>query len=283
VIFGVSPAWFLSLYGEAFTVRQAGESLGRLETLGFQEWQPEVFRRESLVDWTTGRADELKTMGADAGLRARVFVAHFLGEGFAGPESTETLDGLEDLKRLMEALESWDSIDIVGLPLPAFRFGTDENDTDRIRLRDAAAAKLAAYARIVEQSGRRLALEAMPGNVIGGSAHLADLLDRDGLTKVGVNLDTGHFHASGEPLEDVLGRLGSRVLCTHLCDNDGRENLSLAPGRGTIPWGPVLAGLKAPAYEGSYDIEIRCPADRVEDEYRKGREELEYHMLKESA
>jgi hypothetical protein len=57
VIFGVSPAWFLSFYGEAFSVVQAGESLGLLSSLGFTNWQSEIFLEDGLDEWVSGKAE----------------------------------------------------------------------------------------------------------------------------------------------------------------------------------------------------------------------------------
>jgi sugar phosphate isomerase/epimerase len=56
----------------------------------------------------------------------------------------------------------------------------------------------------------------------------------------------------------------------HLKDNNSDVNLPLAPGKGTIPWAPLLRGLRAAGYAGSWDIEIGCAPERVEAEYLDG-------------
>ena len=281
--FGVSPAWFLSLYGESFTLRQAGESLRKLKKMGFSSWQPEIFHEDALEEWNTDESGELRTIGIDLGLEAGTFVAHFLGSAFADDTALTGRRDLDLLERLLDALKDWDETSVISLPLPPF-FRDAQSGSDRPgRGMESLEDKLRAYASRIESSGRILALEAMPGNLTGGSAGLADLVGHDGLEKVGVNYDSGHFHAAGESQDLVLSRLGSRIACTHLCDNDGINNQSLAPGDGTIPWNCVMAGLKTASYSGNLDLEIRCSADTVETAYKRGREHLERQWLKESA
>jgi sugar phosphate isomerase/epimerase len=60
----------------------------------------------------------------------------------------------------------------------------------------------------------------------------------------------------------------------HLKDNNSNESLSLAPGKGSIPWKPFLANLAQSGYDGSLDIEIGCPAGDVPAEYCAGRDYL---------
>ena len=281
--FGVSPAWFLSLFGEAFTVHQIEQSLSRLAASGFRYWQPEIFLENALSQWTSARTEELRKRSEDLGLSARVFVAHFLGQGFSCGSALKQGSHLSLLKTVLEALERWLEISVVVIPVPSFTFQGPVSHALYGEWLDAMSDKLLSLARLVESSGRQLALELMPGNLFGGSAGLAAFLERDGMENIGVNYDTGHFHASGESQAMLLGRLGSRIISTHICDNDGIRNLSLAPGDGTVDWQQVTEGLGSVGYRGSYDLEIRCPAGMVEESYRRGREFLEQYKLKESA
>ena len=283
MVFGVSPAWFLSLYGEHFNVAQCMESLDILTDLKLTSWQPEVFFEEALEEWSDGASEDLRRKSADLGLVSRTFVAHFLGAHFSDERGLERKRDLDLLDRILEALENWEDTEVISVLLPPFEFdGPADTDQSR-RWMEYLEVKLRSYVERIEATGRILALEAMPGNVAGGSGGLAALLDKDGLGKVGINYDTGHFHAAGESQSLVLARLGGRIACTHLCDNDGVRNLSLAPGDGTIVWDPVVKGLRSVAYSGPWDLEIRCPADAVKTAYTRGRELLERQLLKESA
>jgi sugar phosphate isomerase/epimerase len=115
----------------------------------------------------------------------------------------------------------------------------------------------------------RLALELLPGNILGGSAAFMDLATEPGFEDLGLLLDTGHFQVMGEAVPELARTLGSRIVATHLCDNDGITNLSLCPGDGTIPFPATIKALGKAGYQGSMDIEIVCPRESVETEYRR--------------
>lgn len=281
--FGVSPAWFISLYGEGFTVDQAGESLGRLQDLGYTGWQPEIFTEEGLDEWVCGSAEKMRQRSTDLGLNARMFVAHYLGNGFSSEAELSNQEWQAKLMKVLDALESWSDIEVIGLPLPPFTSDSAPEEDARKKNQEILYRRLSDFAEIVESRGKVIALEAMPGNLAGDSLNLKFLLEREGMEKVGINYDTGHFHAAGESQKTVLENLGSRITVSHLCDNDGITNLSLPPGDGNILWEEVVSGLNRIAYQGSWDIEIRCPAEDVESAYKRGREYLEQNLLKESA
>ena len=69
--------------------------------------------------------------------------------------------------------------------------------------------------------------------------------------------------------------LQGRIFGTHLGDNMSTENIKLAPGKGTIPWKPLLANLAGSGYDGSWDIEIGCRPDQVIGEYGFGLNHLQ--------
>jgi sugar phosphate isomerase/epimerase len=123
---------------------------------------------------------------------------------------------------------------------------------------------------MVEGAGRRMALEILPGAVVGGIDGFLRLCEHIGSDTLGLNFDTGHAWACKENLYLIPAKLGPRILGTHLCDNFGGENLSLRPGAGSIDWPRLLAALKGCGYPGPWDIEIVCPPQSVADEYEKG-------------
>lgn len=283
MVFGVSPAWFISLFGEGFSVKQAGESLGMLRRLGFSSWQPEIFTEEGFSEWVCGNAEDLRCRSHDLGLNTEIFVAHLLGSCFESESELANPDWTDKLRRILDSLKNWTEITTVAVPLPQFKGRITADGRPVGKAVETALNRLLDFARIVESEGRILALEAMPGNLFGGSDRLLRTLERAGMEKVGINYDTGHFHAAGEQQNTVLENLGTRIVATHICDNDSLINLSLPPGDGTISWEDVVSGLIRSGYKGSYDIEIRCPAEAVESAYLRGREHLERYLLKESA
>ncbi|HCJ90740.1 MAG TPA: sugar phosphate isomerase/epimerase, partial [Acidaminococcaceae bacterium] len=54
----------------------------------------------------------------------------------------------------------------------------------------------------------------------------------------------GHAHVNGWDMCRVIAALGDRLVSFHIHDNDGSGDTHQPVGRGTIPWGPVLAAMK---------------------------------------
>lgn len=128
--------------------------------------------------------------------------------------------------------------------------------------------KLASIVRAIEHKGLNCAIELLPGAFINGTDGLARLFGELPSQSVGYNFDTGHAHASKEKVGLIPFKLQGRILGTHLCDNDGKDNLSLRPGAGSIEWGQLFNSLHLTGYQGGLDIEIGCAEKLVEQEYR---------------
>ena len=113
---------------------------------------------------------------------------------------------------------------------------------------------------MVEDAGRRMALEILPGAVVGGIDGFLRLCEHIGSDTLGLNFDTGHAWACKENLYLIPAKLGERILGTHLCDNFGGENLSLRPGAGSIDWPRLIAALQAVRLRRSLGHRDRLPA-----------------------
>jgi len=134
---------------------------------------------------------------------------------------------------------------------------------------------------MVEDAGRRMALEILPGAIVGGIDGFLRLCEHLSSDTLGFKFDTGHAWACKENLYLIPAKIGPRLLGTHLCDNFGNENLSLRPGAGSIDWLPLLTGLKNCGYTGPWDIEIICKPEDAEIEYGSGRNFIE-NLLNQS-
>jgi sugar phosphate isomerase/epimerase len=269
-MYGVSPAWVLSLYGEGFTCSQTAKSLSSLADLGYRGWQPQIFLPEALKEWESGAGRELMNRSLDLGMTATQFGAHFLLHAFKSEEALISELGIGESARLMTVLDEWPELAVVTIPIPAFSGGRAISPAGYRALYRRLVEKLSIMTASIEAGGRRCGLEINPGALIGGSEGFLRLKCEPGLENLGVNLDTGHFHAAAEPLALTLGRIGDSITGTHLCDNDGITNESLEPGAGSVEWEIFLAWAQSGEYDGSWDIEILCPADEAEDRYSRG-------------
>lgn len=282
-MYGVSPAYFFSSFGPGFRPSDILDALPGLRGLGYESFQPEAFRAEAAEAWTGGDSERIAARARDLGLSVGPFVAHWLGAGFSTAESLGRRGLPEGTDRALEIAAALGGAPVFAVPLPALvlsregkpaRGAGDAIAAVRAGLRGALIEKLGRLAEAVRQAGFRPALELLPGNALGGGAEFRGLLSVPGFGDLGLVLDTGHFHAMGEEVPALPESLGGAIAATHLCDNDGIENLSLAPGAGSIPFRPLLAALAASGYPGGLDVEIVCPPGDVAREYRKALDTL---------
>jgi sugar phosphate isomerase/epimerase len=106
--------------------------------------------------------------------------------------------------------------------------------------------------------------------VVGGIEGFLVICNELNSPDLGINLDTGHAWACREIVPLLPFRLKDRIFGLHLCDNFGTENLSLAPGKGSIEWKPFMKNLLGSGYNVSLDIEIGCETENVKNEYVAG-------------
>jgi sugar phosphate isomerase/epimerase len=275
---GVSPAFVFSLYGTGFTVADFCDALPKIKRLGFSAYQPEIYVATAIPEWL-GEAGRLQRTAADLNLVPTQFVAHFMLEWFASLERLGPDQGLDDLKRVVEIVESFPSCRVVTIPVGPFQVdwespvGTGPDawmDTQR-----RVTEKIRRYLGVASDAGLKLAFEIMPFSVIGGIRRFLAICDEIGSPDLGLNFDTGHAWACRELVPMLPFELQGRIFGTHLGDNRSTENVKMPLGQGTVPWAPLLRNLRAAGYRGSLDIEVVCPEDQVELRYQESLQHLQ--------
>lgn len=269
--FGVSPAYFISRYTDRFTPSQVAGALGEIREIGYDAVQLEVFHQDTLEEWERDGAELVASALATSGLSVSQFVAHFMVHSFESPAAIRSTKGCTEIEQLLRIVGRFPDCSLVTIPLGDFRFDEDGvlSTLEYSGLYRRFIEKLNRVVGSVEQQGLRCAIELIPGAFVSGTDGLANLFNELESQSVGYNFDTGHAHASKEPVPLIPFKLQGRVLGTHLCDNDSNENLSSRPGAGTIEWDQVFEALRLTGYQGGFDIEIRCTEDLVEQEYRQ--------------
>jgi len=274
---GVSPAYFFSRFTTDFTVDDYIQGLELLKSEGFSGFQLEIFHRSRLNEWLS-EAAALAKRADDLNMEATQFVAHFLLAATKDEASLLSDLGLEDMKQVTDITAHFPRCRVITLPLSPFSFqaGSSFDIDSWRRLWDGLCEKLLAFASIVEASGRKLALEIVPGSLLGGTEGLMRFSRETGNKSVGYNFDTGHAWSCKENIATLPAKLAGRIYGTHLKDNFSYENLALPPGEGNISWDSVIDGLLRNGYAGSFDLEIACktPAE-VTAAYAKGKATLE--------
>ncbi|MBI9101817.1 MAG: sugar phosphate isomerase/epimerase [Spirochaetales bacterium] len=270
-ITGVSPAYFVSLFGTSFTPENVKGEIEALKGMGFSTLQYEVFEEPLFENWKTDGLAAVMDETFANGLKPSAFVAHFLGGCFTSKEKleTEAASGNGLIKDVLEMLLPLGSEVPLAVPMmPCLeRFSGDEM---------LAAEVLCNWAGLVDSYGRSLVLEIVPGSIAGGYTNfLTDSVWKSAAEKIGFLLDTGHANICGEDFVVLVEQMGSKLKVLHLSDNDGKVNLSLPPGEGNVNWTGFFEALDKTGYSGSLDLEIVCDKNAVREKYKAAREHLD--------
>jgi len=270
-MFGVSPAFVVSLYGKQFSVKDFCQALEVVKELGFSGFQPEIFTKEALPDWFNSGSKTIGNKAGELDLHATQFVAHFMMDDFSTPEEVNSDSGLEDLKKVIEIAKHFDNCRIITIPVGPFRIQWDQIQVMKpgwfLDVKKRFVEKINKFLELIKRSDLIFALEILPFSIIGGIEGFLAICNELNSPDMGINLDTGHAWACREIVPLLPFRLKGRIFGLHLCDNFGTENLSLAPGKGSIEWKPFMKNLISSGYNGSLDIEIGCETDNVKSEY----------------
>ena len=263
----VSPAFSISKWGEDFTMKDYSNAVPVVKRLGFSVVQLEIYSKESLSEWKSGvesLAHEIK----EEGLYISQFVAHlhmssFMGSRIDKDEVTETF------KRVLGTAEKFQMEQVITVPAgsPKENLNIAPGSMEYKGLQKQMEETVRLRCETAYPSGFKIALEILPGSLVGGVEAFTGLIKRIGMDNLGINLDTGHANVSENNVESLPLILKDRIFGTHLSDNDGIKNLSLCPGRRSINWKELFKNLNSIGYTGSLDIEIHCRAEEIESEY----------------
>jgi len=122
---------------------------------------------------------------------------------------------------------------------------------------------------VARDAGLRMCLEPRVGELVSNTDALLRLCDHVDDPSFGAVLDCGHLHAQKEILALSVEKLGPRIFYVHASDNDGRDNEHLAPGRGTVDWQALFAGLRRQKFTGYVGVDIGGVSD-LDAQYREG-------------
>lgn len=160
---------------------------------------------------------------------------------------------------VQEILQAAEAAALLGVRNFVIHPGPEKSDfpyIERLRRMENAAAALNQIASRCRQLGIRLVLENMLPHLFFG--HTRDVLWILGALQtvdVGICLDTGHAHLSGD-LSTVVHKLSGHLWMVHASDNRGAFDDHLPPGEGKILWQPFLDQLEALHFAGPFILEI---------------------------
>ncbi|MFO7731402.1 MAG: sugar phosphate isomerase/epimerase [Spirochaetia bacterium] len=264
---GASPAYFLSLFSPRFTPGHIESSLSELSRMGFQSLQLETFVPEQvdLFDKTT--CARLKASIETAGLSTSQFVAHHLQDYFSSLEGFTDSQLISDFRRILSVAALVHPQGTLTIPQPAFATSDRFPLPSFSDLWSTYLDKLDTLRNLATEEGMALAVEVLPGSLLGNSDGFLRMSTCLGAPYIGINLDTGHAWACKENMALLPLKLKNYIYGTHISDNYSCENSSLRPGKGTIPWDSFFSACHMADYQGPFDVEIRCTPEEVEFEY----------------
>jgi sugar phosphate isomerase/epimerase len=118
---------------------------------------------------------------------------------------------------------------------------------------------LAQVSEYAEQKALKLGLEIVyPGlsDYMSSSEDALGVIQAVGSGCLGVVLDTGHLHLSGEDPESALKALGGLLLQVHVNDNDSKQQQNAIPGDGSFEFPGFIQLLHRYGYDGFLSLEL---------------------------
>lgn len=108
--------------------------------------------------------------------------------------------------------------------------------------------------QIPPDSPVKLTLEPHYGNILEQPEDFERVLDTISDPRVGICVDTGHFHSAKVDTVAVIRRFAPRIYAVHLKDHIG--TVSVGIGRGEIDLPAVIAALREVGYQGGLTVEL---------------------------
>ena len=110
--------------------------------------------------------------------------------------------------------------------------------------------------KLTRDSGVRIAVENCPakyGYLVSSVDEFSQFLDQVG-GDLGLALDVGHSHIDGITYA-LIKRLGRNIVHIHAHDNDGKRDLHLGVGYGTVDWKRLAHGIRQLDFDGVIIVE----------------------------
>lgn len=98
-------------------------------------------------------------------------------------------------------------------------------------------------------------------------AHISHLLKSIESPKLGLCFDTSHDWLYSDTPFELLRRWKHRLLCTHVCDTDGKRDRHWLPGDGVIDFESFASVFSREQFQGTLILEP-SPQDKSEDPMR---------------
>lgn len=185
--------------------------------------------------------------------------AYSLHAPFADEIDITALDPTQRRHSRDEMLRAADAAGHLGVRYLVIHPGPERGgfaESERFQRMENAAEVLTEVSRAAEQRQVALVLENMLPHLFSGRVReLLWILGALETTRVGICLDTGHAHLSGD-LRTVAHKLSGHLWMMHASDNHGKRDDHLPPGDGQVDWQRLLRQMAAIGFSGTIILEI---------------------------
>jgi sugar phosphate isomerase/epimerase len=250
--------WPIGLSTGCFYQTSIFDSLEAIRSAGFSTI--EICSYPAHLDYhDTAKVDRAAAMIRDLQLEPYSFHAPF-----ADRIDITSLDAAVHNASIREIITAAEAAGRIGVRYLVIHPGPEKSDfpdDQRLRRMHHAAGALDEIAVRCRELGIRLVLENMLPHLFFG--HARDVLWILGALKtvdVGICLDTGHAHLSGD-LARVAHKLSGHLWMVHASDNRGQRDDHLPPGEGDIDWSRLFAQLGSLRFDGVLMLEIAGSSD----------------------
>jgi sugar phosphate isomerase/epimerase len=192
--------------------------------------------------WRWFKAEEMARLARDSGL---IVCTEVYGPNL--PNVPVSISNVKDMVGMFEVAK------IMGSPLVVIT-GRRSNTDDPKALDNCVDFLKELDKRIANYPGIRLALEPHYGSSLQKREDFRYIFDRVDSPRIGITVDTGHFHSAEVDTIAFIKEFGSKVLNIHLKDHVGKQSVPI--GEGEIDLKGIVKALDGIGYEGALAIEI---------------------------
>ena len=219
------------------------ETLKYAPAAGYKYWgvAGPAFWTPLVAKWLD--TEKINRMAAEAGMKGmtetymRAIPTDSTASALAHVESA-----LVESARLTEALNC---------PLLVFSGGTRTDGTDGL---DNTIAGLKHLLPMIEDLDVKVALEPHRKSQFDNADDYDYIFSRIDHPKLGITVDTGHFHAAGVDTKSFIRKYATRVWNVHVKDHIGAQSVQI--GKGEIDLEGIIQVLHEVGFEGALALEI---------------------------
>lgn len=206
---------------------------------------------------------EVRAYAADRGIGFYQTHAPFRCS-FPEPEKTE--------QRFWDIVKSMEHSALLGAEMtvvhPLKHKVSDEENTREFWMEQ----NLSFYKRLIpyaESTGVKIAIENIHGYLTADAESLLELLDLLDNEVFTICFDVGHARIAGQDPAEMIRKLGNRIGCTHVHDNDGVNDLHTLPFAygGVIDWESVMKAFAEAGYTGNLNYEAARSVSRLPKDF----------------